>query len=212
MSEIGNFLRQQRLLHKWTLKELAKHTGLSVSFLSQVERGISSPSILSLNAISKAMGIPLFVARVYFEQTNDDRSSNGVSGDFSAKEISTIEERADVQISSGSIKYQFLSGEFPGRQFEILTGEIPGNYHSPSTAHEGEEFGYVLEGELLLTIEDETYKLKTGDSYHFLATKRHAYEAASPDGVRILWVQTMKYFKWRQSVDWQPEPKKKSKS
>ncbi|MCK4391801.1 helix-turn-helix transcriptional regulator [Candidatus Bipolaricaulota bacterium] len=186
MGEIGKFIRTQRKLRGWTLQELGEHTDLSVSFLSQVERGISSLSILSLNAICEALEIPL--SDLY---TRYDRTQNTLSD--ASPEILKVHERPDIQISSGSIKYQFLSGEFPERTFEILIGEIPPNYHYPPAAHDGEEFGYVLEGVLNLSIGDEVYSLGSGDSYHFLSTTPHGYQTEVETGARVLWVQSLKY-------------------
>ena len=124
-------------------------------------------------------------------------SANNVEGPFSPSsehaEIITEAERPFIQISSASIKYQFLSGEFPERLFEIMIGEFPPNYHYPPAPHEGEEFGFVLEGRLKLKIRKEIYDLSAGDSYHFLATTPHGYETDEQGGAKILWVQTLKY-------------------
>ena len=192
MGEIGSFIRSQRKLRGWTLQELAERTNLSVGFLSQVERGISSLSILSLNTICEVMEIPLFDL---FNSYNKSQAASSASQ--ASSKIVKIDERPNIQISSGSIKYQFLSGEFPGRQFEILIGEIPSNYHYPPAAHGGEEFGYILQGKLLLKIAEDAHELSPGDSYHFLATTPHGYEAGDPEGVKVLWVQSLKYETWR---------------
>ena len=192
MGEIGNFVRSQRKLRGWTLQELAKRCKLSVGFLSQVERGISSLSILSLNAICEAFEIPISDLSANLSRLNEeDNPSEGIS------EIVKVDERPNIQISAGSIRYQFLSGEFPRRQFEILIGELPPNYHYPPAKHKGEEFGYVLEGKLLFTIGKEVHELGPGDSYHFMATTPHGYETASEEAAKVLWVQTLKYSKWQ---------------
>jgi len=192
MTEIGKFIRSQRKLRGWTLQELAGRCNLSVGFLSQVERGISSLSILSLNAICEAFEIPISKLNAnYAEPGNERGASEAASG------IIKVDERPNIQISDGSIKYQFLSGEFPGRKFEILIGEIPPHYHYPPAVHEGEEFGYVLEGKLSFTIGKQAHQLGRGDSYHFLATTPHGYETANDEAARVLWVQTLKYSKLR---------------
>lgn len=194
LSEIGRFIRAQRKLRGWTLQELANCCNLSLSFLSQVERGLSSPSIISLNAICRALEIPLSNLISYGNSKNDSLSA------ASDSEISKADQGPNIQMSSGSIKYQFLSGNFPGRQFEILIGEIPPNYHYPLAAHEGEEFGYVLEGTLVFKIREESHELSPGDSYHFMATTPHGYETDGEKSARILWVQTLKYAGWRRAA------------
>jgi quercetin dioxygenase-like cupin family protein len=106
-------------------------------------------------------------------------------------------EESLIRLSNAVIKYTFLSNEFPGRQFEIVIGEIQPGTTYPLAPHEGEEFGYVLEGRLKFMIEDQTYSLGPGDSYHFDATRPHTYEAEGQSLVRVLWVGTLKYFQDR---------------
>lgn len=187
MTEIGNFIRTQRKLRKWTLEELSARCGLSLSFLSQVERGVTSLSILSLNSICEALEIPLSGLTDF----SNSKSNSSVRSDTS--EVVRMDEGPCIQVSEGSIKYQFLSGDFPGRLFEILIGEIPPNYHYPPAAHDGEEFGYVLEGVLNLSIGDEVYSLGPSDSYHFLSTTPHGYRTEVETRARVLWVQSLKY-------------------
>ncbi|MFQ6117647.1 MAG: cupin domain-containing protein, partial [Candidatus Bipolaricaulia bacterium] len=79
---------------------------------------------------------------------------------------------------------------------EILINEFPPNYRHPLTPHEGEEFGYVLEGHLLLKIEEEEYPLEPGDSYHFLALKPHGYETSEKEGAKVLMATTQKFIEW----------------
>jgi len=192
LGEIGKFIRAQRKLRAWTLQELAVRCNLSVSFLSQVERGISSLSILSLNTICEVMEIPLSDLFNSYGKPQDASSASQAPSI-----ITKIDERPNIQISSGSMKYQFLSGKFPRRRFEILIGEIPPNYHYPAAAHGGEEFGYVLEGKLLLSRGKQVYQLGPGDSYHFMATTPHGYETTGEGAVKVLWVQTLRYPTWR---------------
>ncbi|MDD4903971.1 MAG: cupin domain-containing protein [Candidatus Bipolaricaulis sp.] len=195
MESVGQRIRDLRLEKGWTLKELAARCELSTSFLSQVERGLSSVSITSLHIICQALGMTL---GEFFRQLGDGIARpNG--GERTVEVMKAKDQRA-VNLSEASIKYRFLSREFPERQFEIMLGEIPPGYIYPPFPHEGEEFGYVLEGQLLLTIGDETYTLGPGDSYHFAASTPHGYQAEGGAGVRILWVQTLKYFQTRDGI------------
>ena len=192
MADVGNIIRLARTRRGWTLRDLSERCNLSVSFLSQVERGLSSPAITSLDAICSALGVSLSEFFSRCENTEDALSLlEGPS------EVVKAADRPYIQISSASIKYQFLSGDFPKRLFEIMIGEFPPNYHYPPLPHEGEEFGFVLEGRLKLKLRNESYELSVGDSYHFLATTPHGYEAGDPEGVKVLWVQSLKYETWR---------------
>ena len=188
MIDVGKFIRSLRTSRKWTLRDLSQRCNLSVSFLSQVERGLSSLTITSLDAICEALGVSLSDLFSKYADSEIDPSLLAES-----PEIVKATDRPYIQMSSASIKYQFLSGQFPERLFEILIGEIPPSYHYPPVVHKGEEFGFVLEGRLTLKVGEESYELGPGDSYHFLATVPHGYETDEQGTARILWVQTLKY-------------------
>jgi len=196
MNEVGQHIRSLRKRRGWTLKQLSTHCNLSVSFLSQVERGLSSVSLSSLDVICRALGST--VADFFHDYGGSQSTDVNVSTD-SSKVIKTAQQSV-VNISTASIKYRFLSRDFPGRQLEILIGEISPGYYYPPAAHEGEEFGFVLEGRLKLKIGQHTYSLEPGDSYHFMATTPHGYEAEGEEVVKILWVQTLKYLQVRNGL------------
>ncbi len=195
MDKIGKRIRALRQARHLTLKELADQCGLSASFLSQVERGLSSASIASLHTIAEIMGVPL---GTLFQDA--DRRSSGVTKRTRRTAKNGVVKHTEeplIRLSNAMIKYTFLSNDFPGRQFEIVIGEIQPGISYPLVPHEGEEFGYVLDGKLKLAIEGQTYALGPGDSYHFDATRPHGYEADGKSIVRVLWVGTLKYFQER---------------
>jgi quercetin dioxygenase-like cupin family protein len=147
-----------------------------------VERGISFPSIVSLYAICKALGI----------------SISEILTDL-GKPSKTVIKEADqplIRIADSAVSYRYLSGEFPERVIEVLINEFPSNYWHPLASHEGEEFGYVLEGHITLRIGEDVYSLGPGDSYHFKASKPHGYETSDKEGAKILMVTTQKFMEW----------------
>jgi len=195
MDQVGERIRALRLQLGWTLKDLADRCDLSTSFLSQVERGLSSVSITSLHIICHALGLTL---AEFFQGAGGAPSPSPIGPPRS--QVLKPNDQPVINVSDAAIKYRFLSRDFPGRQFEIMIGEISPGYYYPPSRHEGEEFGYVLEGRLRLTIGEETYALGPGDSYHFMATTPHGYEAEGADVVKVLWVQTLKYFQQREGI------------
>ncbi len=199
MDAVGQHIRKLRQGRSWTLKELADRCELSTSFISQVERGLCSISIASLHTICQALEVRLadFFAQV------DGLVGAGLSSGRSA-EVMKEQDQPVILVSDSAIKYRFLSRDFPGREFEIIIGEISPGYVYPPVPHKGEEFGYVLQGRLQLTIDDTTHVLGPGDSYHFNATTPHGYEAEGDDPVKVLWVGTVKYFQLRDGLP--PEP------
>jgi len=183
MAQIGETLRNVRLEQGLTLKQLAESCELSTSFLSQAERGLSSISVATLERVAGALGLSL---REFFALADPPGSGMAYS------EVLRSDDQPAVNLSDASIKYRFLNRDFPGRLFEVVIGEIPAGYTYPLASHEGEEFGYVLAGQLQLSFEENQFVLGPGDSYHFGAFTVHGYEALGDDDVRILWVQTLK--------------------
>ncbi len=188
--ELGRRIRAVRQQSGLTLKELSKQCDLSVSFLSQIERGLSSFSIPSLRAICTALDVSLPDLLVL-----SDGPGMAFLADPRPPEITKGDNLPYINLSDASIKYRFLSGGFPGREFEALIGEMTPGYHNPPTPHEGEEFGYILKGTVKLTIGEEVYALGPGDSYHLVATTPHSCETSNEEGAKVLWVQTAKYAK-----------------
>jgi transcriptional regulator with XRE-family HTH domain len=184
MPEIGASLRKIRLERGLTLKQLAEACELSTSFLSQAERGLSSISVATLERVAATLGLSLREFFIVADPAHPDASSDS--------SVLHVSEQTAVNLSEASIKYRFLTRDFPGRLFEVVIGEIPAGYTYPSASHEGEEFGYVLEGKLKLSVEGGEHVLGPGDSYHFGAFTSHGYEAIGGDDVRLLWVQTLK--------------------
>jgi transcriptional regulator with XRE-family HTH domain len=196
MARIGEALRKLRLERGLTLKQLAEACGLSVSFLSQAERGLSSISVATLERVAAALGLSL---REFFVMADPPGSAGS-----SHSAVLRAEDQPAVNLSDAAIKYRFLNRGVPGRPFDVVIGEIPSGYTYPLASHEGEEFGYVLAGSLRLSFESTEYVLGPGDSYHFGAHAVHGYEAVGDVSVRLLWVQTLKDLQIRSGV---PKPK-----
>jgi quercetin dioxygenase-like cupin family protein/DNA-binding Xre family transcriptional regulator len=188
LQEVGWRIRDLRRKRGLGLRGLSEQCGLSVGFLSQIERGLSSFSIPSLRAICGALDVSLAEMLVM---------SNGPGKAFLADPrpaaITRGDNRSFVSLSDVSTKYRFLSAPFPGRRFEVFIGEMAAGSEHDLHQHEGEEFGYVLGGELDLTIGEEHHHLGSGDSYHLLATTPHACAACEKEGATVLWVQTARY-------------------
>jgi len=178
---IGGRLAALRQARGLTLTELAARCGLSASFLSQVERGVSAPSIVSLYRICQGLGIPISQVLPDFE--------------LEGSPVHQHEAQRPLRISEGGVSYLYLSGNFPERELEALINQFPPEYRHPMAGHEGEEFGYVLAGDLALTIEDRTYVLGPGDSFHFAARRLHSYY--TQQGAKVLIVSTQKFIEDR---------------
>jgi len=188
LQEVGRRIRHLRRKRELSLRRLSEQCGLSVGFLSQIERGLSSFSIPSLRAICSALDVSLAEMLIM---------SNGPGKAFLADPrpatITRGDSRSYVSLSDASTKYRFLSTAFPGRRFEAFVGEMAAGSAQDFHRHEGEEFGYVVEGMLDLAIGEEHHQLGPGDSYHLLATTPHRCAACEREGAKVLWIQTARY-------------------
>ncbi|PLS18308.1 DNA-binding protein [Bacillus sp. M6-12] len=176
MDEVSKRIRELRMEKKLTLKELSEKTGLSISFLSQVERASSSIAITSLKKIADAVEVPI---TSFFE-------------DYENKNyLVKSEEQRPFRIEGTGAKYTRLGGEFSARGIEpLLVTFSQGQPKEKTVSHPGEEFYYVLEGVLLFQIEGKEYLVKAGDSIHFPSHIPHSLENPLEQDAKVLCVVT----------------------
>lgn len=172
---IGPAIRDRRRRLGLTLQALADGSGLSVPFLSQVERDLAMPSLVSLAAIAAALGVGMS----YFvgSPSRGQIVRRGVSPEH-------------LSFGAEPVVYTRLSGRHEERKLEALHIAVPPGLEAPTTHREGEGFWYILDGELEMWVGDEHFLLRPGDSAHF--DQRHSYRMRNPGvaEVRMLWVGT----------------------
>lgn len=159
---VGERLRKLRLCHQMTLKEVAKKTGLSVSFLSSLERGHTGASIASLRALMSVFDVDW---REFFDAEPRVRSR-----------LVRPEDRLPIHWPNG-VRMEDLStvGSLMDPAFVSLPPDTgSGDYFS----HDGEEFIYVISGTLFVALKDEpekTYRLRPSDCLYFPSTVPHLW-------------------------------------
>lgn len=177
---LGQRLRERRRSLGLTLREVADGAGLSVGFISQVERGLAAPSISSLAGISRALGA--HVAEFLAQPKGD-------------VPVTLHDKRPlySVEPPTG-LRYERISASFPGSVLSsVITHEPPG-YRSEPIRHEGEELFFILAGEITVEIENERTILKAGDSIHFASARRHSAWNHGASTAVVLHVCTMDVF------------------
>jgi transcriptional regulator with XRE-family HTH domain len=182
MQDLGAQLRKARRDRGWTLEALSASSGLSAGFLSQVERGQSTLSIVSLSAICHALEIPM------------DKLFTS-SGPLAEREVRVTSAAAQlrIQIGDSAVAYRYLTPQLPEAPVEeLLIAEFPPGARQEESAHDGEELGYLLEGRLRLWAGEDEHELEPGDSYRVASRELHKYEAG-PAGARILMAVTQRF-------------------
>ena len=170
---IGRHLRQLRQQRGLSLAEVSTRVGISVGFLSALERKHMSPSIATLRKLAR------------FYKTN-------ILDFFEPSESNTR------LVSPGDRK---VLDAGPGVHMELLAwGNTVMEPHlfriapkagsGESYSHEGEEFLYVIQGELRISVEKTEYQLKSGDSFYFESAMPHRWSNPGAKETWVLWVNT----------------------
>lgn len=178
---IGAKVKQFRVEKDLTLKQVSEESGLSIGFLSQFERGISSIALDSLEILAHILEIPL---SVLFADTNIAGGTDPVvhAVDLQPSEIS--QQIYQSLLMSPGARHAMLP-----RIFTLLP--FPQPDAAPELySHEGEEFVYVLEGVVTFYLEDRVYTLYPGDSIHIPSSQRHNWMNRTAMVAKILTVNT----------------------
>lgn len=177
--DIGTAIRARRLQLNMTLKEVSEKAGLSVGFLSQVERNLTAPSLSSLVTLSNALGVGV----EYFLSTPKG-----------AGLVTRQDSREYFSVADSAIKYARLTHEFPGSQLTGTISRIPSGWISEQVSHEGEEMIFLLSGTLFTRIGDEEYDLNPGDCLHFRSTILHQWGNRGDGDSEVLTVNSPALF------------------
>lgn len=180
---IGALIRARRQQMKMTLQQLGDASGISVGYLSQVERDHSTPSLGSLAQIARALdvGIEFFIAT---PNAREALTRNG--------------ERERFSVDGSSIIYERIGAEFPGSVLSSFILTIPPGYRSEVVSHEGEEILFMPEGSITQRVDDVEMTMSAGDSLHFRGNRPHAWWNDSNAPARMLWTGTLFMFHSRE--------------
>jgi transcriptional regulator with XRE-family HTH domain len=177
-ASLGRRLRVLRKAGGLSLQQVAGRTGLSIGYLSQVERGVSSASVRALAIIAEGLGVGL--AGLFSTQAPSDEARFGFRSD----------ESQVFNIPFDGVEKRLLT---PGTQsgglnLFLMTIAPGGNSGDAFYHHAGEEAGHIQAGTLELTVDTETRLLKTGDSFRFLSARPHRWRNAGRGVCKVLWV------------------------
>jgi transcriptional regulator with XRE-family HTH domain len=168
---LGARIRKLRSARGLTLKQLGERTGLSHAFLSQVERGLATPSFLTLADIARALAVSpaVLVAHTTSGLTalvrdTDEATVFGVpaADEVVARSLSPRDGLIKALVSEGN--------------FELVE----------QMAHSGEELVYVISGQIEVSIGSERYALGPGDALTFDCSRPHAYRSLDASSPRFL--------------------------
>ncbi len=173
---IGEKIKLLRMANGLTQEELANRCELTKGFISQVERDLTSPSIASLVDILECLGTNL---REFFNETEDEK---------------IVFQKDDIFIQEDTENKCEIHWIVPNAQKNnmepILMIVDEGGQSMIHDPHEGEEFGFVLSGTIVIHIGNKKYKAKKGDSFYFKPSRTHFISNGGKTKAKVLWVCT----------------------
>ncbi|AJC53605.1 cupin domain-containing protein [Streptomyces sp. 769] len=175
---IGRHLRRERQTRGLTLEQLAEKTGLSRSYLSNVERDVNSPTINTLRTIVNALGTTL--SRLLHAVDREQRV------------LTRPDQRVELtRAGVDGVTYTLLNPEHGGRLEMMLLEVAPGasSGDRPHT-HIGEEVGVLLSGELDYWVDGVHYRLGPGDCVSFPSATPHRYSNPGDVPAVCVWAET----------------------
>jgi transcriptional regulator with XRE-family HTH domain len=178
---VGQRIRDLRRAGAMSLEAVAARTDLSIGFLSQIERGLSSPSLRVLATLADVLGVG--IAGLFGAKENEGAAPDAI--------VTRERARAKLNLWRTGISKQLLNpAGSEGRLNLFLVHMEPGGSTGDELyTHDGEEAGLVLEGEMKLTVDAESWTLKHGDSFRFASRRPHRFSNPSGDAKAVvLWV------------------------
>jgi len=175
--DLGARIRALRLARHETLRQLAARAGVTESFLSQVERGVASPSIASVQRIARAL---------------DTSIAELFAADESAGTVVRVHDRRKIVYQGLGAVDEFLTRGTDGRLQVIYSTIQPGGGTGDEayTHDSDEEVVVVLEGALDLWVGAEHYRLETGDAVTHPSRVPHRNTNPGPGVARVLFCIT----------------------
>lgn len=176
MKNIGEKLRRMRIQKNLTQEELADRCELSKGFISQLERDLTSPSIATLVDILECLGSNL---KEFFGDTAEQ------------KVIFKADDMFEKESGSADMLVRWLVPNAQKNMMEPIEVILkPGGRSELDNPHEGEEFGYVVRGEITLHIGRTQYVAMKGESFYFRPAAEHFIENTGKKPAAVIWVAT----------------------
>lgn len=190
-AEIGKRLRAARVRTGKTLADIAKRSDLSESFLSKLERGLSSASIANLIQLTDILGLSLY-----------DLFDGDAGAQKTKVSVHRAKESLPQEIDTSGYRWHHLGGGKPQDQMEVFYLIFPmQNKMEAFVSHAGQECCYVLSGEILFIVGEEQHHLSSGDAIFIDSEQPHRAENAGNKEAHVLMTVT-KSSEVQKSPDW----------
>ena len=174
---LGGLIRQRRKKLSMTMQDLATTAGVSVGYVSQIERDMAVPSLGTLAQIADALSVEV----EYFVKSQKPTDA-----------ISWAEGRQQFFMGGSSVRYEAVTNRYPGSEISSFILNVPAGYASETVSHEGEEIIFVLEGMIHQVLDGQTFEMRSGDCLHFDGATPHSWSNPTDHEARVLWTGKLK--------------------
>lgn len=171
----GSRIRELRKKNGLTLQHLSDRAGLSVGFLSQLERDKAVPSLGSLARLAQVLQVDI---------------DHFISTPRPSDSLSRAAGRDSFGTGPGRARYERVTTVMPGSNLTGIIIHMPPGCRLETTSHPGEEFILMLEGEIEVTLGDVTMRMVKDDALHFMGDVPHSSRTIGKAEARILWTGT----------------------
>jgi transcriptional regulator with XRE-family HTH domain len=177
---LGERIRHRRRAQKTSLKKLAENSGISIGLLSQIERGLSSPSLRVLASLADALKLGL--ADLFGDGPPDPAAGERI--------VLRADERKKLSFWRTGISKEILTPQAEDSALDIFLVVLDpgGTTGSQLYTHAGEEGGLVLEGSIVINVDGKEHRLQVGDGFRFASKRRHSFWNIGAGIARVLWV------------------------
>ena len=190
MVEFGSKLREARTAAGLTIADVAERTGLSTSYVSQLERDQANPSLSALHRVAAAVGLEL---SDFFGESGAPRPGQAlpvVEEEKVPTRVLRRNRRKTLKYAGSLVTYELLCPDLQ-HALQVHKTTCPVGTHSDDPiSHPGEELALVLKGVMELTVGEETYLLEAGDTIYFDGGKVHHWVSVGPEELEVLWIIT----------------------
>ncbi len=180
MASLGASIRTGRRDAGLKLREVAAATGLSISYLSQIERDLLTPSVDALRRIANAVDIP---AGALAFAAGSRRGRASVS-------IVRREARKRVAFADANIAYELLTPDVQGRVSVLALSVPPGAESGAAFTHPGEDIVIVQHGALMVEVGGLWHEIDAGDSIRFSSEIPHRWRNGANGPAQALWISS----------------------
>ena len=172
---VGARIRAMRLRQQLTLRDVAERTGVSVSMLSMLERGVSTASVGTLVAVASALGVHMYDLFAH---------KDGADG----SPVTRLSEQTVVRMGEGTTRRVAHNDAAAGLELAINQYDIGGASGPSATHHDGREFGVLISGQLTVELDGQSHVLEPGDVIAYSSDRPHRIANTGDEPAVAVWV------------------------